>query len=288
MRILGNPFLKGFTTRIEAHINRIETCNLSKSAKLFIRLIIGLVPAFLGSILAFIPTSLTVFISIFLLYLSARPVQSTLFTFDPDEKFWKVSIPVNALFIAWGVLLAIIGMEIEISRSVGPMVVLSTTAIWPVYMSQAAYRRRKPMVTFEQAYTVAGVIVSVQQFLIIGGGIMKRFAVLTIICFMAMSVPAHAFDPMRIPVGTALPTGIKTVGKAAQYYADAIGYRLLTDNPAPAESAGIAGEGLSPLSKIDSIMPVEEAILAILRTEYVLVIDHNHKIFSFENVEVSQ
>ena len=39
--------------------------------------------------------------------------------------------------------------------------------------------------------------------------------------------PAHALDPMRIKIRTTVPKEINTVGDAAQYYADVIGYRYL-------------------------------------------------------------
>jgi type IV pili sensor histidine kinase/response regulator len=94
--------------------------------------------------------------------------------------------------------------------------------------------------------------------------------------------PAHALDPMRIKIRTTVPEEINTVGVAAQYYADVIGYRLATAYPAPDESERIASEQISPLSLTNSVLPVEDAILALLDESYLLVIDHEHKLFSFE------
>jgi hypothetical protein len=96
------------------------------------------------------------------------------------------------------------------------------------------------------------------------------------------SVNLYAFDPMRIQIRTILPKEITTVGAASQYYAQVIGYRLVTSDPAPKESAGIAAEPISPLFFTNRIMAVEDAILAILRAPNLLVIDHEHRVFSFE------
>ncbi len=99
---------------------------------------------------------------------------------------------------------------------------------------------------------------------------------------LAAAGSAYALNPMRIQIRTALPESINTVGQAAQYFADAIGYNLVTAHPAPAESRSIANELLNPLSNTNNTQPVEEAILSLLREEYVLVVDHDHKLFSFE------
>ena len=98
---------------------------------------------------------------------------------------------------------------------------------------------------------------------------------------------ALALDPMRIGIRSGLPEEIQTVGEAAQYYADVIGYRLVTQYPAPAESGLIATETINPLARAAGIKPVEEAILALLRADCLLVIDHDHKLFSFESKKVS-
>jgi hypothetical protein len=97
-----------------------------------------------------------------------------------------------------------------------------------------------------------------------------------------MCSAAFALDPMRIKVRTELPSNITRVGEAAQYYAYSIGYRLVTQHPAPEESFKIANEAISPFSRKNTVLPIEEAILDVLSTRYVLVVDDEHKLFSFE------
>ena len=103
--------------------------------------------------------------------------------------------------------------------------------------------------------------------------------------FFALAGSVHAFDAMRIQIRTVLPSEITTVGAAAQYYAEVTGYRLTTAFPAPPESSKIANDQVSPLAFTDKVLAVEDAILALLREPYVLVIDHEHKLFSFEQGE---
>jgi hypothetical protein len=114
------------------------------------------------------------------------------------------------------------------------------------------------------------------------GWIMKKaycWAIVIIILFVGT---AHAADPMRRQIRTALPETITTIGPAAQYYADVIGYRLLTGYPAPEECERIARRTINILADKNRILPVEEAILALLDRNCKLVIDHEHKLFAFE------
>jgi hypothetical protein len=113
------------------------------------------------------------------------------------------------------------------------------------------------------------------------------YSSITVVVLLAcgMFTSAQALDPMRLGIRTDLPGEVKTVGQASQYFADAIGYQLVTQYPAPEESAVIAAETISPLSITSGIKPVEEAIISLLRSGCNLVIDHEHKLFSFEHRE---
>ena len=112
--------------------------------------------------------------------------------------------------------------------------------------------------------------------------ILNPVRLLWVVLFLAIAIHAQAFDAMRVRIRTDLPKEIKTVGQAAQYFGAAIGYRLTTAAPAPSESWYIAGELIDPLSMTTGIRPVEDAILTLLRDDCLLVVDHEHKLFSFE------
>jgi len=111
---------------------------------------------------------------------------------------------------------------------------------------------------------------------------MKKAIPLAILLAFLFCSTASAGDPMRTRIRTRLPDNIQSVGAAAQYYADVIGYRLLTANPAPNDSHEIANRSINPLFNENKVLPVEEAILAVLDMDAQLVIDHKHKLFAFE------
>lgn len=108
-----------------------------------------------------------------------------------------------------------------------------------------------------------------------------------LIMFLSIFMCSNAFalDPMRIRVRTELPAEIKTVGEAAQYYAIGAGYKLVVNYPAPEDSFSIAREEINPHNRIQAVLPIEEAILNLLAMNYYLVIDTEHKLFSFEKGE---
>lgn len=109
-----------------------------------------------------------------------------------------------------------------------------------------------------------------------------RKMILAIVLALLFCSTASAADPMRIQIRTYLPEKLNTIGPAAQYYADVIGYRLVTGYPAPPECGWIARRTINPLADKNRILPVEEAILALLDRNCNLVIDHEHKLFAFE------
>lgn len=111
---------------------------------------------------------------------------------------------------------------------------------------------------------------------------MRKTYLLAIVMVIAFCGGANAADSMRIQIRTFLPERLTTVGPAAQYYADVIGYRLITGYPAPQACARIAGRTINPLADKNRILPVEEAILALLDKNCKLVIDQEHKLFAFE------
>jgi hypothetical protein len=111
---------------------------------------------------------------------------------------------------------------------------------------------------------------------------MKKAYLLAAVMVIAFCGAANAADSMRIQIMTSLPERLTTIGPAAQYYADVIGYRLVTGYPAPQECEKLARRTINPVVNKNRILPVEEAILALLDKNCKLVIDHEHKLFAFE------
>lgn len=113
---------------------------------------------------------------------------------------------------------------------------------------------------------------------------MKLNILILLVLLLASHQGVYAMEPMRIHIRTDLPEGIETVGQAAQYYAATVGYRIAIAPPAPSESRQIADEPLSTLARTNRVLPVSEAILILLKEDYLLVIDAENKLFSFQRV----
>ena len=110
----------------------------------------------------------------------------------------------------------------------------------------------------------------------------KLFFSCVLVLFLSINI--YALDDTHLFVRSTLPPEIKTIGEAAEYYAQIIGYTLKITPPAPIESARISDEPISILVKKGMIIPIDEAILGLLKEEYSLVIDKEHKLFSFKEV----
>lgn len=169
MPIPGRRSAIGSIRRIERHINRIDDLAIPKSYRMMLRIAAGVLPALLGSLFAFWLTPIFILAALLSLYLAARPIQEELFNLSANEKYWHISVPFNLLFIAWAFALALMGNGLQISHSVGPMVIAAAAAIWPVYMGRKAYGRKCRKVPFNTAYAVVSVLVLFQQLIIIGG-----------------------------------------------------------------------------------------------------------------------
>ena len=118
---------------------------------------------------------------------------------------------------------------------------------------------------------------------------MRSLIYILVLAFLLAGCGFHqkqveAIDPMRVPIRMRLPDHIRTVGAGSQYYADTINYRLVTSHPAPSESAGIASNPITGTGKISEsgVFPIREGILMLLHDSDRLVIDREHKLFSFE------
>ena len=113
------------------------------------------------------------------------------------------------------------------------------------------------------------------------------FSLLPVLLFL-ISNQAFALDPLRIHIRTDLPKKIKTIGAAAQYYAVVAGYNIKTTYPAPHYASVIASEEINTLSLVSELKPINEAILSLLGEGCVLVVDHEHKLISFDIKEANQ
>ena len=115
----------------------------------------------------------------------------------------------------------------------------------------------------------------------------KRWAapLMVLIILISITAPAFAYDnPFRIRVRASYPLGMRTVEQGANYLLDTIDYRLILHPPAPAEARRIAGMSIGPLARTGGIVPLEEALLLLVGENNQVVVDHEHKLVTFEQI----
>ncbi len=163
----GNLFTSGLSGPTGQVIDWIESAPIAKPFKIPLRVAIGVLPAFSASVLLPFLAPLFVIVSLALLFILFNPVRTNLFEYTPKEKHWQICLPVHSVFIIWAAILYWSGNPDQISRTVGGIVLVIATAIWPVYMSKKKYASGERKVSFTTAYFIVSGFVFLQQLLII-------------------------------------------------------------------------------------------------------------------------
>jgi len=92
-------------------------------------------------------------------------IQPALFDLDQMSGFLWASTPVLFLFLGWAALLVQNGEPLQVARTVGPIVLLTTTGLSPVYRFRQSRKQR--IVPFNQSYPIWALLVAVQQIMIV-------------------------------------------------------------------------------------------------------------------------
>jgi len=111
---------------------------------------------------------------------------------------------------------------------------------------------------------------------------------LTILLMLFGVGSALAFNPFRAQVRTVYPTTIKTVGEAAQYLIEPAGYTLLLDPAVSKDAQEIAERPVGARAGGTAAIPLEEALLLLIGDESNLVVDHPHRLITFEKIKEDQ
>jgi hypothetical protein len=92
-------------------------------------------------------------------------IQKELFELDQIKGFLYVSTPTLFFFLVWAWLLLWSGQSLQVARTVGPVVLLTTIGLLPVYRFRQS--RKEAKIPFKQTYPIWGVVVAIQQILIV-------------------------------------------------------------------------------------------------------------------------
>lgn len=88
-------------------------------------------------------------------------------------------------------------------------------------------------------------------------------------------------DLTTVSVRTVWPEGITTVREASNYILDTIGYRLVTEYPAPTDANRLANQKIPPIAKVHRTMPIIDVLQMLIGLDNYVVVDHDHKLISF-------
>ena len=89
-------------------------------------------------------------------------------------------------------------------------------------------------------------------------------------------------NTLTLSVRTSWEDNIKTVGSAVRYILEPSGYSLVIDYPAPKEALDISLKAIPPVAKINRTMPIIDLIQILIGMDNTIVIDHEHKLLSFQ------
>lgn len=115
---------------------------------------------------------------------------------------------------------------------------------------------------------------------------MKLLKTLVVGAVLSLCVMNNAYaDPLKSGTRIYFPKNIKTVGQAARYILKPVGYKLALEEPAPYESASIARQPISKNALSDNVFPIEIALVRLVGEDHKVIIDHEHKLVSFEAIQ---
>jgi hypothetical protein len=115
--------------------------------------------------------------------------------------------------------------------------------------------------------------------------VMKNTIPILLIFFLTNAAAAE-FNELRIGTRLNLDPNIKTVKQAVEWILRPTRYKVTVKYPAPMESLEISRSPISPLvqNDISRVPPIEEAILLVIGGDNRLVVDHEHRLISFEKI----
>jgi hypothetical protein len=111
------------------------------------------------------------------------------------------------------------------------------------------------------------------------------FLLIGLLAWAGLSLAAN---PLRVQVRTIYPQHMKTVGEAAQYLLEPTGYTLTLNPRIEPDAQAIAMRQIRPQAEGNTTVVLEEALLLLAGDDCRLIVDHPHKLVTFEKIERGQ
>ncbi|MFA0012020.1 hypothetical protein AB4391_01540 [Vibrio lentus] len=97
----------------------------------------------------------------------------------------------------------------------------------------------------------------------------------------AFSAPLTDVDTLQVSARTLFPPEMKTVGEAAKWLLEPLGYHIVTDYPAPKSAKAILSHPIPTAARMHRTMPVTHALQLLIGQDNTLIVDREHKLITF-------
>lgn len=117
---------------------------------------------------------------------------------------------------------------------------------------------------------------------------MKQWIVgcyLLVLSAVSVGGDVYEYDQLQLRVYAHYPSDVVTIKEAAKYLLDVTEYKLVTNaelSTAPMQSNVIGRNGIGTLARVNQMMTIEQALWLLIGRDNQLVVDHSHKLISFE------
>ena len=103
---------------------------------------------------------------------------------------------------------------------------------------------------------------------------------------MSLNVMGNPLD--KIQVRLHFPEEVISIGDAVYYLLEPCDYKLVVDGEAPKDSLEIGLEAIPAAAKRGQVLTLKNALLLVIGEDKRLVVDHQHKLISFERINPSK
>ncbi|MBL0319160.1 MAG: hypothetical protein IPP74_07715 [Alphaproteobacteria bacterium] len=100
----------------------------------------------------------------------------------------------------------------------------------------------------------------------------------------ALAKSNYGYNPLHLSFRPYFPEDITSKGAAIQYMLNPIGYHFITRSPATEPIDALASELLPKESQPDEPVILETYLQRLAGSSYRIVVDHAHKLLTFERV----
>jgi type IV pili sensor histidine kinase/response regulator len=97
----------------------------------------------------------------------------------------------------------------------------------------------------------------------------------------AYNAPLPEVDTLHVSARTIYPPELNTVGQAAEWLLEPLGYHIITDFPAPTSAKSILQQPIPTAAKMHRTMPVTHVLQLLIGEGNTIVVDRKNRLITF-------